>query len=168
MKPNLSRIPQYYHRYVLNVKENDINAAFTNNTSQLFEFFENLPEEKRGFRYAEGKWTITEMVQHLLDAERIFVYRALCFARKEPNSLPGFDENLYAENSKATSRKWNELIEEFRLVRASSEIMFKSFDQEQLDQTGIANGQPVYVEAIAYVIIGHTIHHINVARERYL
>ncbi len=108
------------------------------------------------------------MLQHIIDAERIFVYRGLCIARKESNSLPGFDENEYADNAKADTRDWNEMLEEFKLVRRTTEILFGSFDEEQLQQAGISNSKPVYVLAIGYVIIGHAEHHMKVLKERYL
>jgi uncharacterized damage-inducible protein DinB len=167
-RPDLSRIPEFYHSYINQVQQDEIMSAFKEQTSVVMDFFNKIPAEKVDYRYAEGKWTIKEMLQHIVDAERIFAYRGLCIARKERNSLPGFDENEYADNSKADTRSWNELLEEFKLIRRTTEILFGSFDEEQLQQTGISNSKPVYVLAIGYVIIGHAIHHTKVIKERYL
>lgn len=167
-RADLSRIPEYYHRYVKRVNEDDLREAFTNQTSSFVAFLENLSAGKRSFRYAEGKWTIQEMLQHIIDAERVFAYRALCFARKDPASLPSFDEKSYAENSKAADRNWDEMVEEFKNLRNSTELLFSSFDEEQLQEVGIASGNPVYVEGIGFIIIGHVAHHLSVIRERYL
>jgi hypothetical protein len=108
------------------------------------------------------------MLQHLIDAERIFAYRALRFARKDATPLPGFDENEYADNSKASKRDWDELLEEFKSLRRSTEIMFGSFDKNQLDAPGIASGKPVYVLGIGFILVGHINHHLKVLKERYL
>ncbi len=166
-RPDLSRVPVFYHRYIQQVNEDELNNAFAAQAS-VFDFLDKIPVEKRDYRYAEGKWTIKEMLQHMVDTERVFAYRALCIARKEAASLPGFDENEYADNSKAGKRDWNDLMEEFKAVRKSSEILFRSFDDEQLENTGIANNNPVYVLAIGFVLVGHVNHHMNVLKERYL
>jgi hypothetical protein len=108
------------------------------------------------------------MLQHVIDAERIFSYRALRFARKDPTPLPGFDENLFAENAKADKRNWNDLLEELKVVRRATEWLYSSFDQEQLDATGTSNNSPIYVLAFGYITVGHAIHHMNVIKQRYL
>ena len=108
------------------------------------------------------------MVQHIIDAERIFCYRALCIARKDTTSVPGFDEDVYAAESKAYKRDWQQMIQEFIFVRQSSELLFSSFDEEQLQSPGISNNQPTYVLALGYILIGHVVHHSNILLERYL
>lgn len=125
-------------------------------------------KEKRSYRYAEGKWTIKEVLQHIIDAERVFAYRALCIARKDATPLPGFDENVYAENCKAEQRKWKDMINEFIAVRLSSESLFASFDDEQSETSGTASGKSIYVAAIGFIIAGHAIHHSKVVKEKYL
>ena len=134
----------------------------------MISVLENIDVEKWDDRYEEGKWSIKEVVQHVIDAERIFCYRALCFARKETRELPGFDENLYANASKAEKRNKEDLIDELAIVQKSSVALFESFDEEQLSFSGIANGKSVYVEGIGYIIIGHTLHHKKILLERYL
>jgi DinB superfamily len=167
-RPDLSRAPEYSHVYINQVREDDLMAALHTQTPMFVQFLETLPVVKRDHRYAEGKWTIKEMLQHILDAERIFAYRALCFARKDTTSLPSFDENLYADNSKAGKRNWDELVEEFKWARLSNEIMFGSFDNEQLETTGTANNRSMYVLAVGFTLVGHVAHHLKVIKEKYL
>lgn len=167
-RPNFSRMPEYFQRYVNQVPENDLMEAMKKQTPVFIKFLENIPETKWDYRYAEGKWTIKEALQHIIDTERIFSYRSLCIARKETASLPGFDENSYADNSKANQRDWNEMIEEFKAVRRSSEIMFGSFDDEQLDTSGTSNNNSIYVLALGFILVGHVNHHVTVLKERYL
>ena len=167
-RPDLTRIPQYFHRYVNAVKEDNLESAFRNQRNSFVPFLESLSEEKRDFRYAEGKWTIREMLQHIIDAERVFSYRAMCIARKDETPLPSFDENAYADNSKADKREWASLLEEYKSLRIATEILFSTFDKDQLETAGTASGKSVYVLGIGFIIVGHINHHVNVIRERYL
>ena len=167
-RPDLSRVPEFYHGYISKVKENDLMSALQNSTSELFSLLKAIPEEKHDYRYAEGKWTIKEVVQHMLDGERVFTYRALRFARKDDTALPGFDENLFAQTAKADKRNWNDMVEEFTALRKSTEAMFASFDNEQLEQTGIASENSIYVLGICFIVAGHVNHHCQVIKERYL
>src|SRR5262245_53942537 len=123
-RPEMSRVPEFYHVYINQVNENDLPTAFQNQSAAFIRFMQDLPVSKRDFRYAEGKWTIKEVLQHIIDAERVFVYRALCIARKDTTPLPSFDENAYADNSKAEKRDWDDLIKEFKVTRESTEILF--------------------------------------------
>jgi hypothetical protein len=109
MQPDLSRVGPFYHNYINQVSEHEITEAFERESVSLFRFLETIPPEKYDHRYAEGKWTIKEIVQHLIDAERVFIYRALRFARKDTTPLPGFDENLFVENAKTEKRTWDKL-----------------------------------------------------------
>src|SRR6185503_4511277 len=168
MRPDLSRVPSFYHNYISQVPENDLVEAFPKQTPAFIQFIESIPPEKHDYRYAEGKWTIKEVLQHIIDAERIFGYRALRFARKDPTFLPGFDENNYANSAKADRREWKGLVEEFKAVRMSSEYMFRSFDKDQLDAAGTANNNSIYVLGIGFIVVGHSLHHLKVLKERYL
>lgn len=168
MFPDLSRVGNWYHGYIKMVQEDNLSAAFSNKDNNLIAFLDSIPESKLDYRYAEGKWTIKEVLQHIIDAERVFAYRALRFARKDQTPLPGFDENLFAENSKASTRKWNDLMEEFKCVRRSSEMFFNSLDEDQLEANGISSNTPIYVRALGYIIIGHPLHHQKILKERYL
>lgn len=167
-RPDLSRVADYFHVYTNKVPENDLVTAFKNQYSLLSVFLKTIPVDKIDHRYAEGKWTVKEILQHLIDAERVFAYRALCFARKDSTPLPGFDENLYADNSQADKRDWNEMLEEFWTVRKTTEMLFNSFDEGQLDATGIASNNKHYVLGLGYIIVGHIYHHVGVIKERYL
>lgn len=168
-RPDLSRVTHFYHKYISLVKEDDLLSALEHLSPGYFQFLRSIPAEKRKYRYAEGKWSIQEMVQHLVDAERVFCYRALCFARKDPQALPGFDENPYAEASRADSRNWDELIEEFELLRKATILLFRSFNEDQLEAGGISSGNlKNYVLSLGFVILGHCEHHRAVLSERYL
>ncbi|HVF81004.1 MAG TPA: DinB family protein [Flavisolibacter sp.] len=167
-KPNLADVPAWYHRYINEVQEDDLHNAIRSNSETAISFFKALPEEKWTYRYAEGKWSIKEMLQHIIDAERIFSYRALCFARKDATPLPGFDEDSYATASNAERRTKEELVMEFTTLRNSIEQLFASFDEDQLASVGISNNSPISVNAIGFIIPGHVRHHINVIKERYL
>jgi hypothetical protein len=167
-RPDLSRIPEYYHRYINQVNEDELAAAFAWQSKAIQPLLRNIPVDKIDYRYAEGKWTVKELLQHLIDAERIFAYRALCFARKDDTPLPGFDENMYAENCMVSARDWNEMLDEFWTVRKTTELMFNSFNKEQLDASGVASNSPTYVLGIGFIIAGHLNHHVAVLKERYL
>ncbi len=168
-RPDLNRVTHFYHKYIGLVKQDDLLTAFDTLSDSYFAFLRSIPADKRKFRYAEGKWSVQEMIQHLVDAERVFSYRALCFARKDSQTLPGFDENPYAEASRADSRNWDELIEEFELLRKSTILLYRSFDREQLEAGGVSGGNlKNYVLALGFVILGHCEHHRGVLAERYL
>lgn len=167
-RPDLTEAPEWYHRYINTVKENNLSEALHNQISLFNDFFTAIPVEKRDFRYAAGKWSIKDIIQHLIDGERVFAYRILRFARKDETPLPGFEENDYAENAKAENRNWEELIEEFNVVRRSTEFLINSLDEDQLQSKGIANSSPISVLAIGFIIVGHTNHHLSVIKERYL
>lgn len=166
-KPDYSRIPVYFHRYVSQVKEFDLLKALDSQTKTFTRLLKKIKPETANYRYARGKWSIKEMLLHITDTERIFAYRALCIARGETAPLPGFDENIYADNSKASKRDWKDLVDEFIAVRASSRYLLASFDKKQFDAAGISSGQPVYVLGLCYVLVGHIEHHMQVLHERY-
>jgi uncharacterized damage-inducible protein DinB len=131
-------------------------------------FVQNIPMDKFDYRYAEGKWTIKDIIQHLIDAEHIFAYRALRISRNDKTPLPGFEENDYVDNANANDRSIQDLLTEFSAVRQSTLLLFKSFSEEQLKRMGIASNAAVSVRAIGFIIIGHQKHHQKVFQERYL
>ncbi len=167
-RPDLNRVPEYFHKYISQVEEDDLMDALQKQTRSFLRFLKEIPKDKRNYRYAEDKWTIKEVLQHIIDTERVFCYRALCFARKEAASLPSFDENSYADNSKAGQRKWKEMVNEFESVRQSTITLFDSFDDEQMNASGTASGKSNYVAGIGFTIPGHVNHHVNVIKEKYL
>lgn len=131
-------------------------------------FVQNLPMDKFDYRYAEGKWTIKEIIQHIIDTERIFAYRALRISRNDSTPLPGFDENYFAQNTNGNSRSILDLLMELSAVRHSNLLLFKSFSEEQLLREGIASDHPITVRAIGFMLIGHQKQHQKVFEERYL
>ena len=158
----------YFDRYTSLVKETNIADALNNQDAALEDFFNKISEEKSGYAYAEGKWTLKEMLQHMIDTERIFTYRALAVARGEKINLPGFDENEYADNADAARRSWASLTEEMRVVRKSTKLLYASFSDAMLELEGKANNNLCKVKTIGFIIPGHVTHHLRVAYERYL
>lgn len=167
-KPQLHTVPDWYHKYILAVPEEDLITAFERHQKDLVTALQNLPSEKWSHRYAACKWSIKEVVQHIIDAERIFCYRALCFARHEKASLPGFDENDYVAASGADARTEASLLKELKSIQQSAALLFASFTEQQLSQTGVANGNTISVLAIGFITVGHALHHLNIINERYL
>ena len=168
-RPDLSRVAAPFHVYIKQVKDDDLLTALRNQASAFSAFLQAIPENKTCYRYAEGKWTIKEVLQHIIDAERVFAYRALCFARREEQSLPSFDENNYAEHSEAHRREWKDMLEEFSTVRKSTIQLFSSFSTAQLEHNGTSsNGKPNYTLAMGFIVAGHVAHHEKIMRERYL
>lgn len=135
---------------------------------EFIRFVQNIPMDKFDYRYAEEKWTIKDIIQHVIDTERIFAYRALRISRNDTTPLPGFEENDYVENTKANERGIQDLLAEFSAVRYATLFLFKSFSEEQLKRMGTASGTAISVRAIGFIIIGHQKHHQNVFQERYL
>lgn len=161
-------VPDFYTNYINAIHEDDLQEALLNNTRRFRKLLKQIPHKKINYAYAEGKWTIKELLQHIIDAERVFIYRALTFARQDPAQLPGFDENNWAITANAPKRKWHELVDEFKAMRASNELFFASLNDNQLRQTGTANNNTISVAALGFVCAGHVAHHIRIIRERYL
>ena len=166
--PELPVYANYFDRYTSLVSEGSVSEAFNNQDAILDVFMGKVPEERSGYAYAPGKWTLKELLQHLIDCERIFAYRALAIARKDPADLPGFEENDYAANSMANNRTWASLTEEMKAVRASTKMLFQSFTDDMLKASGTFNHNRGEVGKLGFIIVGHTNHHIKIAEERYL
>lgn len=168
MPIDFTRVPSFYHKYIQLVQEENLTEAFQKHQLMALTTLMDIPDESWDFRYAEGKWSIREMVQHMIDTERIFAYRALRFSRNDQTPLPGFDENAYAANAPVAHRSKANLLDELSIVQKGSLQLFASFTPGQLQLSGVANGNEIYVEGIGFVIVGHTLHHRNVLLERYL
>ncbi|MFZ9386858.1 MAG: DinB family protein [Chitinophagaceae bacterium] len=166
-RPDLSRVPSYFHNYIRQAEGESLPEIFRTQLPEMTLYLKELPPAKQGYRYAEGKWTVKEVLQHIIDAERVFAYRALCIARQDKTSLPAFDENLYADTSLANHRVWEDLVEEFLTVRRSTELLYQSFNQEQLETSGTASGKSIYVLGLGFVIAGHAAHHFSILKSRY-
>jgi hypothetical protein len=167
-KPSPTSYPGYFQKYIDQVPEHDLFTGFDNQLPVIDTFLSSISEEQSAYAYAEGKWTLKEVLQHMIDTERVFGYRALCFARKEKASLPSFDENDYAANSNANSRSWRSMVDEFLAVRRSTLMLFRSFSPEALESIGTANNNNTSVEALGFICLGHFNHHKKVMEERYL
>ncbi len=158
----------YFERYTSLVPEREILSALAGQHKIMNDFFHAVTEEKSQYAYAEGKWTLREMLQHMIDTERIFSYRALAIARKEAQTLPGYDENVYAANSDANCRTWANLVEEMKIVRESTLLLFTSFSLDMLNTTGNFSTAAATVNTLGNILVGHFYHHINIANEKYL
>ena len=138
------------------------------NFKKVKEFVLSLPNDKLNYRYAENKWTIREILVHIIDDERIYAYRALCIGRNDKTPLPGFEQEDYVPFSQAKKRSLNNILREYKTVRNATLSLFASFNKEDLLRIGTANGHPVSVRALAYHIASHELHHVNIIKERYL
>jgi hypothetical protein len=157
-----------YQGYLDLVKETDFRDAIEKNTRQFRRLLESIPRKKYDYAYAEGKWTLRELLQHIIDCERVFDYRALRLGRMDATPMASFDEVAWGKTMGGASRRWKDLVEEFRVVREGSKYLFDSFSDEQLRFVGEANGRPLNAFTIGYLIPGHVAHHIQLIRERYL
>jgi len=160
----------FYKPYILAALKSDkgIVENLQNSLIHFFELLSDIPEEKQLFAYAENKWTIKELVQHMIDTERVMSYRALRISRNDRTALAGFDENKYVSNANANQIPYIELLKEFSLVRKSTIAMFKGFTDEMLLRKGSASETEVSVRALGYILTGHVLHHLNIIQERYL
>lgn len=161
-------MPQFFDRYILLVEDIDVIEGLQK-TAQLFhtEAIKQAMLKLGDQVYAPSKWTAKDILQHLIDNERIMSYRAMRFARNDKTALPGYDEELFGANTTANSRTIEDLLEEFLLVRKSTIALFKSFSDEMLHREGISFNQRISPLALGFVLIGHPIHHLNVLKERY-
>ena len=161
--------PEYFNQYI-NLVDQDTNCieALQNSLDNFINFMENVPVEKYNYKYQFDKWTIKDIIQHIIDTERIFAYRALRFARFDQTPLSGFDENQYAQSIDTTAINMQNLLQEFVLVRKSTIKLFEGFSEKMLDNIGNASGKEISVLAIGCIISGHAIHHQNIIKDRYL
>jgi len=166
-KPEPGEYAPFYNTYV-SLIDGDIINLLTQLKDSTYQFFTALPADKADYAYADGKWTIKELLGHMIDAERVFAFRILCFSRGDQNNLPGFDENDYVDNADFNNRTMTDLAEEFRTVRTANLFMLKSLTAEQSMLIGTANNYAVSVRALAYIMAGHELHHLRIIKERYL
>lgn len=166
--PQPDEYAPFYAGYVVKASEGDVLQTLTRLKDSTYLFFTGIPTEKENYAYTEGKWTVKQLLNHMIDAERIFAYRILCFLRGDETALPGFDENVYVENTDLSSRSLHDLAAEFKAVREANLYLFSSVTPEQSLFKGIASGKPVSVRALLYITAGHELHHIDILRERYL
>lgn len=158
----------FYRHYISLAIGERPKELIANHSTDILAFIEHLPDQMGGYAYASGKWSIKQMIQHMLDTERIFVYRLIWIARGDTRPLLGFDENQFAHAAPATQRSMKDLKEEFSFLRKSTDLLIKNLTQEELDKRGEASGYPVTVNALCYIIFGHNLHHIQILKDRYL
>jgi hypothetical protein len=168
IRPEKTEYDPYYETYVSLVPETDIVAALAAQPTELQDIFTALPEEKGTYAYAEGKWSIKELISHLIDGERIFAYRVLRISRGDETPTEGFEQDGYIENAHANDRSFGDLLEEFNLLRRANLLAFNNLRDDGWSRQGIANGVGVSVRALAYIMAGHVRHHIGILKARYL
>lgn len=166
-KDQLKPAHEYYERYIQNVENIDILEA-------LHKYgLEYLEAERASFKslgdkvYEPGKWTIKDILQHIIDGERVFSYRAMRISRKDQTPLPSFDQDLFVANANAATRSIDDLLEEFDLVRRGTIRLFRSFSDEMMLSEGVCSGRQMSVLSIGYILTGHLIHHMHILKERY-
>ena len=167
-RPNANEFNPYYQTYVGKVGEGNILSILEQQEAEMASFYESIPEDRWEYRYAEGKWTPKEVLLHIIDAERVFSYRALRVGRDDTTPMPGFDQDPYVETSAANDRTPASLIAEYRAVRQATLALFKNLPASAWDQLGTASDSPISPLALAYIIAGHEIHHSMITKERYL
>jgi len=167
-RPATTEYAPYYQTYIKKVPDGDIIQILAQQMEETRALLKSLPPGKADFRYAPGKWSIKEVVGHIVDTERVFAYRALCFSRNDKTPLPSFEQNDYVANANFDQRTLEDITEEFSLVRQANIILFSSFDEEVEGRKGIASGVEFTVRAIPYIIAGHELHHRGILEERYL
>ena len=168
-KPKDGEFPPYAIMYIKLLPDDGLLLKhLAENLDEVKNFILSLPEEKLIYRYAENKWTIKEMLVHIIDDERIYAYRALCFARNEKTELPGFEQDDYVLFSNANDRSIENILQEYEAVRRATISLYEGLDETALLREGVANNNKVTVRALGYHIAGHELHHINLIREKYL
>jgi len=165
---NLDTVPHFYKNYVKHVEESDLLQALRISGHRALELAHAIPDEKKDLQYAAGKWTIREVLCHMIDAERIFAYRALRFARNDKTALAGWEENDYAPQANASGRSMQKIAAEMAHLRSTTIDLFEGFTPDMLSRKGVANNNELSVVALGFIIAGHETHHCHILKERYL
>lgn len=167
-RPDAAESAAYYFTYIKQVPDGDVRAFLESQASDAAAFLDGISEERSLHRYAEGKWSIREVLSHINDCERLFVFRAFWFARALEAELPSFDQDVAIAYAGADARPWRSHVDEFRALRASTVKFYRSLPDDAWSRRGIASGNPVTVRALAWITAGHAAHHLRLLRERYL
>lgn len=167
-RPTAGEYGSFYQTYINYTQADSIHALIHQHAANILQSIQAIPAEKADYAYAPGKWTIKQMLQHMLDTERIFVYRLIWIARGDKRPLMGFDENAFADAAPATHRSLTDLVEEFTHLRNSTDVLMQSLQDTDLQQISEASGYPISVNALCYIIYGHNLHHLRILSERYL
>jgi hypothetical protein len=167
-KPLPGDFAPFYQNYVDLAKGEDVVAVLESSFEPLQNFLQKLEDKDLSFSYAPGKWTLAQLLQHMIDTERVFAYRAMCIGRGEKQGLPGFDENEFAAAAPAVGRKLKGLAEELLTLRKASIILFRSIEKENaLHKAGVASGKNITVNALGFIMVGHVLHHVHVINQLY-
>lgn len=164
-RPQPNEYPAWGETYISKVDQ-DIFEILEEQIFSIPALFESN-KDKENYAYAEGKWTLKEMLGHIIDCERIFIYRITSFARNEKQHLPGFEEDDYVANARFSERNYEDMIEEFAAMRKANLYLFRSLNEEELNRKGIASGREINVKSILFIVAGHIIHHVSILKERY-
>lgn len=167
-RPETSEHAEYYSGYISKVPGADIMSVFQQQLDSTVALIRGLDESKGNYRYETGKWTVKELLGHVIDAERVFAYRALVFSRNDKAALPGFDQEPWAQHANYANLTLQDIAAEFDSVRRASIFLFRHLDGAAWDRRGVGNNKEMTVRAAAFVIAGHTQHHIDVLKSRYL
>jgi hypothetical protein len=167
-RPEKTEYDPYYETYVSLVGDGDIVDILDSQAAEVMQFFLAIPEEKGAYAYAEGKWTIKELLGHLVDGERMFMYRIFRISRGDKTPIEGFEQDGYIENGRSNLRTFADLIEEFTALRGANVTAYRHFSDEDWRRTGTANNSEISAGALAYIMAGHITHHLNILKERYL
>ena len=167
-QPQANEAAEYYFPYINLAPTDDIVSFLNDQRKEIIAFLEGISEEQSMHSYAPDKWTMRQLLNHVNDGERIFLHRALWFARGFQDPLPSFDQEIAVQGSGANEVRWSQLVEEFRTVRLATLSFFLNMPAESWSRTGVASDNPFTVNALAYIIAGHAAHHMNVLKERYL
>ncbi len=164
---DIEKVPEFYRGYIQAAGSGELVPLLLKSGDDFISFCRKLNEQQGLYKYAPDKWSIKDVILHIIDAERVFAYRAMRFARNDNTELSGFDQNEYVPEANADSRTIHNLLSEFTNVRAATVDMFSSFSVEVRQRSGIASGVEMSVEVLGYIISGHLIHHMNIIQERY-
>jgi hypothetical protein len=167
-RPAVGEYLPYYDRYITRVPDGDVVQILSGQVGDTLALLRSIEAERSLHRYAPGKWSMRDLVQHMIDTERVMTYRAMTIARGDATPLPGFEENDWARVADADRRDWLDLADELEAVRAATIAFFRGLDDEATARRGSANGAAVTVRALAFIIAGHERHHVSILRERYL
>ncbi|MCG1036418.1 DinB family protein [Polaribacter sargassicola] len=160
---------EYYARYINKVSANtNLEIGYKEDEKMIIDFFSSITDEKLAYKYLPEKWTIKEVFQHIIDTERIFMHRFLRISRKDKTPLPGYDQDIYIDPSEANTKSIEELLKEFSITRSYSKNLINSISKENLKNMGFVSNSPMSARACAFLLLGHSIWHINIIKERYL
>ena len=167
-RPDASECPEYYFTYINQVPDGDVRAYLDAQGAEAERAFEAITDQQSLHRYADGKWSIREVLAHVNDCERLFMFRAFWFARDLEGGLPSFDQDVANTNAGADARSWQSHVDEFRAIRASTSSFMRGLPDDAWSRAGLASGLPFTVRSLAWMSAGHVAHHLRVLRERYL